>query len=342
MNDQTPLPELSEKKITEIEDAVFAEISEPTASARPRPDVARARRRRLLTGLGVAAAFAAGILVAPPILNVVGGSGGSMSASDSVGVRAVSEAAPGMSVDGSAASDASPVREIIQTAQATLRVNDIEDAADAVAALAARHGGYVESTDLRSTPLDENLSARTAESSGYGWVSIRVPSTDLPAVIEELGAHGAVVASSVSQQDVTSTAIDLRARVETTRTSVERLTELMSNTATVGELIEAESALAERQAQLESYEQQLAALDDQVAMSTLQVELTRTASAAPADPAGFGDGLLAGWNGLIVSLNALVIAFGFLLPWLAVAGVVVLLIWTIRHRRNRRDIVNNP
>lgn len=38
-----------------------------------------------------------------------------------------------------------------------------------------------------------------------------------------------------------------------------------------------------------------------------------------------------------MSLNALVIAVGFLLPWLAVAGVAVLIVWLIRRaRRNRR------
>ncbi|MGP6171256.1 DUF4349 domain-containing protein [Microbacterium sp. A196] len=344
MNDHTPmtdLPELSEERIAKIEDAVFAEISEHGASARTRPASARTRRRRWLTGLGVAAAFAAGILIAPPILDVVGNSGGSMSAGDSARVTAVTEAAPDMSTADSAAMDVSPAREIIRTAQATLRVKNIEDASDAIAAIAEEHGGYVESTELRAAQMVDGAVADAPEAEGYGWISIRVPSADLTVIIDELGSTGTVLASSVSQQDVTSAAIDLRARVETTRASVQRLTELMANTASVGELIEAESALAERQAQLESYEQQLAALDDQVAMSTLQVELTRSTGATAADPAGFGDGLLAGWNGLIVSLNALVIAFGFLLPWLAVAGVVVLIIWVIRRRRPHRDIVDH-
>ena len=122
-----------------------------------------------------------------------------------------------------------------------------------------------------------------------------------------------------------------------TKASVQRLTELMSQSGTVSELIEAEIALTDRQAQLESYEQQLAALEDQVAMSSLQVQLTKTVAPTKADPAGFGDGLLAGWNGLVVSLNALVIAVGFILPWVALAALVLLAVWLIRRaRRNRR------
>jgi len=162
-------------------------------------------------------------------------------------------------------------------------------------------------------------------------------------VIAALGDTGEVLSSSTSKQDVTSTAIDLRARVDSTRASVERLTQLMAQSGSVSELIEAEVALTDRQAQLESYEQQLAALDDQVVMSSLQVQLTKATAPSTADPAGFGDGLLAGWNGLVVSLNALVIAVGFLLPWLAVAAVVVLVVWLIRlSRRTRRKHSEAP
>jgi hypothetical protein len=157
-------------------------------------------------------------------------------------------------------------------------------------------------------------------------------------VIDALDDSGDVLSSSISKQDVTSTAVDLRARVDATRASVQRLTELMSQSGSVSELIEAEVALTDRQAQLESYEQQLDMLEDQVAMSTLQVQLTRPAPQASADPAGFGDGLRAGWNGLIVSLNALVVALGFVLPWLAIAAAVLLVVWIIRRARRPRGV----
>ncbi|MBQ3359173.1 MAG: DUF4349 domain-containing protein, partial [Microbacterium sp.] len=314
-------------------------------------------RRRWLTGVGVAAAFAVGVLVTPPILGVVG-SGGASSTADGFSSPAVDAPVPGVAMpeqgvsgDRSASLDSAAEssslasgevdtadREIIANANATLEVEDIADAADAISALAEEHGGYVESTEVGKALAVDGTSEPAPADSGYGWISIRVPSADLAAVIAELDESGEVLSSSISRQDVTDVAVDLRARVDATKASVQRLTELMAQTGSVSELIEAEVALTDRQAQLESYEQQLAALDDQVAMSSLQVQLTRTATTTTADPAGFGDGLWAGWNGLIVSLNALVIAVGFLLPWAAIAGVVVLAIWLIRRaRRMRRD-----
>lgn len=367
MNDQTApddLPALSDETIARIEESVFAEIASERAPARPAEVKARARRRRWLTGGGIAAAFVVGVLVTPPILGSVTGSsmstadgwsmsggsvaesGGSVAESDDAG--RITGVTPQSLPDGAMSSDMSGAilpgtevadgdREIIANAQATVQVKSIPEAAAAIAALAEEHGGYVENTEIGKSVSMDGTSEPAPADSAYGWIGIRVPSADLPAVIAALADTGDVLSSSTSKQDVTSISIDLQARVDSAKASVERLTELMSQSASVSELIEAEVALTDRQAQLESYEQQLESLQDQVAMSSLQVQLTREVSPTTADPAGFGDGLLSGWNGLVVSLNALVIAVGFLLPWLAVAGVIVLIVWLIRRaRRNRR------
>lgn len=372
MNDQTTgsdlpenaddLPELSDETIARIEDAVFAEIAAVPAPARRAAAKARDRRRGWLTAGGIAAAFVVGVLVTPPILGAVGGASSITADGVSTSDGSVADSAPSVpdepltgltaesapdavrssDVNGAAlpgAADAGSGREIIATAQATVQVQNIPEAAAAIAALAEKHGGYVESTEIgKSVAVDGSSEpAPMPADSAYGWISIRVPSSDLPKVIAALDDTGEVLSSSTSKQDVTSVAIDLQARVDSAKASVERLTQLMSQSGSVSELIEAEVALTDRQAQLESYEQQLAALDDQVAMSSLQVQLTKATAPTTADPAGFGDGLMAGWNGLVVSLNALVIALGFILPWLAIAGAVVLIVWLIRRaRRSRR------
>ncbi len=351
MNDmiepEATLPSLTDESIERMETRVFSRIAAEGRRQRPGVERGRTRRRRWFTGAGIAAAFVVGVLVTPPILGLAG-SGTSSTTADgwSVGTQGggSTDMAPESSRDTSAvAGDIAPsavdegtAREIIATARATVRVKDIAAAADTIAALAEEHDGFVESTDIGKSTAVADSSTPVPAGDGYGWISIRVPSADLAVVMDALDESGEVLSSSISKQDVTSTAIDLRARVDATRASVQRLTELMSQSGSVSELIEAEVALTDRQAQLESYEQQLTALEDQVAMSTLQVELTRSAAPTEADPAGFGDGLLAGWNGLVVSLNALVIALGFLLPWLIPAAVVALLIWLIRRSRRRR------
>lgn len=343
------LPPLSDESIARIENAVFDEIGEDSAS---RAVSARHRephrvRRRWVTGLGIAAAFVVGAVVMPPLMTAVSSgptgadtsAGGASSAFDNGPLPAIGQ--PETMTDagkavGAAGDDAAAGRDIITTAQMTLRVSDVPKAAAALTDLAAEQGGYVESTDIGLVPGAPVDSTREpTPDRGEGWISIRIPAATLTAAMKAAGAEGEVLGSSISRQDVTSTAVDLRARVDASRASVQRLTELMSKSGSVADLIAAESALSERQAQLENYEQQLKGIDEQVAMSSIRIQLTERTSATGADPAGFGDGLLAGWNGLIVSLNAVVVAVGFLLPWLVPIAVVLLVVWLFRRRRRR-------
>ena len=215
-------------------------------------------------------------------------------------------------------------------------MNDVRAAADALGKLAEKHGGFVESQQIGGSPYPSPTGGIVPPSQGAGWVTLRVPAADLTAVMDALRTQGTVLSTSIGKNDVTAATTDLRAQVASLTTSVERLTQLMSQAASVADLLTAESALTDRQAQLQSAQQQLNDLESQVAMSSVQVTLVHEAPPA-ADPAGFGDGLAAGWHGLIVSLNALVIAIGFLLPWLAVALVILLIVWAaIRMRRARR------
>lgn len=373
MSDKSGLPPLSDESIAGMERAVFDRIAREPRGDASAPSARRSRRRGWVTALGVAAAFAAGALVAPPLLSGIGSgmAGGVADGSAAVSEEgdAVGGIAPNAAVD-SAAGDASgadadsaggmvaprdergtkgadaPIagiedtREIITTAEMSLRVSDAEAAAEGIAALAAEHGGFVESASLGLDPTagasEHSSFPERPREPGTGWISIRVPAAELDAVMAAVGDDGEVLRSSISRDDVTATAVDLQARIDSARTSVERLTELMSKSGSVGDLIAAESALNERQAQLESYEQQLKHLDEQVALSTLSIQLSERTTATEADPAGFGDGLLAGWNGLVASVNGLVVAFGFLLPWLGIAAVVLLVVWLIRRRRRTR------
>ena len=224
-----------------------------------------------------------------------------------------------------------PVRRRAGSLQHVDLVDDIAGATEKLTKLAAAYDGYVE--HLRSANASDDASEATS-----GWVTLRIPADRLDGARSDLAGIGDLSRMEVSERDVTSQAIDLEARIDSLQASVDRLTDLMDNAGSVGDLIEAETALSERQSQLESYQRELDHLDDQVSMSTLDIELKRDGAAASTDPAGFGDGLLTGWNGLIVFLNGLVVAFGFLLPWIGVLGVAGLIVWFIvRLIRRRRS-----
>ncbi len=339
------------------------------AASHPAPHLAprRARRRRWALAGSVAAAFVLGIAIVPVaqglMLSTTAGSGAMIDAAPypasrefSAGDMAVPEMMAVPMDDFSGAGNAPLLTaegalgsmgvEVITHASASLRVEDVRAAADALSALAVANGGAVESLQLGSlgSPVPYTVTDATAQTAviDYGWLSIRVPSDRVDETLAALGDTGEVLSTSINASDVTSVAIDLRARISSLQASVERLTDLMAQSGSVGDLIQAESALSERQAQLESYQQQLADLESRVAMSSIHIDLSRTPDPTTAEPGGFWDGLAAGWAGMLVSLNAVVIALGFALPWLVLAGVVVLVVRLIVRRRRRSNPDTEP
>lgn len=357
MNTTSPadLAPLSDEAIDRMESAIFEQITAPTKkkSVRDAHDANRhGRRRGWVTGLGVAAAFVIGAVVSPVLIqnnSFDAASSGSFADSPSFFMTRNDMASEQAAADGAGALSDAPMntgeaaRDIIASGSTSLRVGSVKSAADQVTALVLERGGYVESLEIgggERYPVDDSTTTASPSraESDYGWISVRVPSDALTETMNELSQIGTVLSSSVNKTDVTSTTVDLRARAEALRASVARLTDLMTQAGSVGDLIQAESALSERQAELESIEQQLTMFEDQVSMSSLSVQLTRTQAVTQADPAGFSDGLRTGWSGLIATMNALVIALGFLIPWLVVLGVAGLVAWLLvrRVRRGRR------
>ncbi|HKP08658.1 MAG TPA: DUF4349 domain-containing protein, partial [Microbacterium sp.] len=367
---------LSARRIDDIEDALFADI----ARERGRQTTRRTRRGRLwIAGGAAAAVIAVAAVIAPSVGSIVSGTGGASEesavapvapadsgadspAADSPGADTRESApltvAPGAEGDTAAGAQA-PDREIITTASATITAEEVDAATRAIANSAVAHGGYVESMSVGGdgtvypvSPAEGGVGFDTMPypypyPTDGAWITVRVPADALQSVVDELDDVGEVTATNLSRQDVTEQTADLEARIDAAQASVDRLTELMAQAQSVADLIAAEAALSERQATLESYQQQVEMLDDQVAMSTLSVTVVPEVEPVTADPAGFGDGLAAGWNGLVATLNGIVVAIGFLLPWLAVAAVAALIVWGIlrvvrSRRRGRTDAATPP
>lgn len=349
LQDRT-LPELADRRIDEIEDALFADIARDRIARRAR------RGRVWMGGAAAAAVVVVAAVIAPSVVSSIGaGSSGGTAFDAPVTTTDSGGGADGAFVDGTklaeesavdAAGDAAATdRDIITTASATVVVDDVSVAARTVGDAATARGGYVESMNVGTTdpqPMTEDGIAYDVYPYPYpgdgAWITVRVPADELTAMIDELGEVGEVTASSVNRQDVTEQTVDLEARIDATQASVDRLTELMGQASDLSDLIAAESALAERQALLESYQQQLESLEGMIELSTLSVSLTPRVEPVSADPAGFADGVTAGWNGLVATLNGIVIAIGFLIPWIAVLAVAGLIVWGVVrlvHRRRR-------
>jgi hypothetical protein len=267
-------------------------------------------------------------------------SGDSTSAADSSagkGGSALSGAAPQAAAGtGQVASDAAG-RQVVTTGTAQLTVDDPRKAASAVVALVEGEGGRV---DARK----EQTAAEGRDA--FAQLTVRIPSDDLTSTLTKLEDIGRVDQINLSAQDVTGTAEDLDARIRALKLSVARMEDLLSRATSNADLIAAENALTERQANLESLQSQRARLAEQVALSTLDITLTTPGNAPAPTTHGFLGGVAAGWDALVAVLSALVLVVGVLLPWLAFAGVIVLVVvaslrW-VRRRRAPAAVAAGP
>jgi hypothetical protein len=220
-------------------------------------------------------------------------------------------------------------RELITTGNATLAVDDPFEAAEQIAGLVEQAGGRIEARDERAATDDEPGSAS---------MTLRIPADRVSATLDALDELGEVRDRHVETVDVTGTAQDLDARIEALRTSTDRLRELMADADRTADLIEIEAELSTRQAELDSRVSERNRLSDEVAMSTLHVEIVAEGTpAAQAQPDGFLGGLSAGWSALVSTFNVVVLVLGAIIPWLALVGLVLLVVVGVRRQlaRNR-------
>ncbi|MGA6208679.1 DUF4349 domain-containing protein [Nocardia testacea] len=175
----------------------------------------------------------------------------------------------------------------------------------------------------RVAELDGRIDQRTenpgtADEDPHANLVVRIPATDTDAFIEGMGDLGEITQISTNRDDVTLQWQDLDARITALRASVDRLRDLMARAANTADLIAAEEALADRQAELDSLTGQRRYLDDQISLSTLTVDIQSTAEQTVAEgPTNFWDGVVDGWNSLFDWLKDAVVFIGRALPWLA-------------------------
>jgi uncharacterized coiled-coil protein SlyX len=219
-------------------------------------------------------------------------------------------------------------RSIIKTSSLTIRVKNVEKSIIEAQDLATQFEGRVDDSSQYKNPgSEDSLSAN---------LTIRVPSANLEKALEAFKGLGDVESSSISATDVTMQKVDLDARIAALNTSIERFKQLISSATNTSDLIAAETALAERQAELDSLTAQLKYLSEQVDMSVIYLALLPNDSFSAIKPIGFFAGIEKGFVALLNAAANLTSILGYFIPWIIAILVIVAIFKLIsRIRRNR-------
>ena len=204
-------------------------------------------------------------------------SGGGVAARDSAAAPAPAQADPGSVPIGGV------TRSLVRTAQLSV------DADDPVAATRRVRAAVVGAAGTVSQESSTDSGAQ---------LTIRVPADRLDQLIDSIAGLGHVTNRTSQVVDATEDVVDLGARVASQRASVDRVRALLSEARSIGDVVAIESELTRREADLDSLTGRLTALKDQVALSTLVVDVEKapiTKTDTP-QPNGFLAGLAAGWR----------------------------------------------
>ena len=216
--------------------------------------------------------------------------------------------------------------DIIRTGYLSLSVDSPSDTADEITGVVEAAGGRIASRS-DYTPVDYGQPS--------SYLEARIPYDVLDATVESIQELGDVQEVSLNSVDVSLQKIDLDARIDVLEAAIERLNELLAEAASTSDLIAVESALSERQAELDSLQSQREYLSDQTLFATLSISLITPANATPAEPDGFLDGIVRGWESILAFFAGTIVWAGILVPWVGLVAVVVVAIVVVRRLRRR-------
>jgi hypothetical protein len=194
-----------------------------------------------------------------------------------------------------------------------------------IVAIAHANGGFV-------------LTSQT-HGSTTGTLTIRIPASRFDAAIGQVGELGTVESSSVTGKDVTNQYIDYKAHLKNLIGRRTVLRGLMTRTTTIGESLTVERELEDVQLQIDQIQGELRFLNDQVAESTLTVdvrEVSAPAGESRTDGTIQNPSLSRAWDravqGFFGIIATIIVGLGYLLPLTVIAGAIFAIVTLVRRR----------
>jgi hypothetical protein len=251
------------------------------------------------------------------------GGGATASADMAFGTAAPAPASPQESVSRVPKAAA----RVVKTARLELSVrNDdlVTRATQEANHIAEAHGGFVSSTDA-------------AKGEGrHTSLTLRVPVDRYDAALSELRKLGKVASETLGGKDVTSTLVDLDARLRTLRAQEEALNALVAKARTVGETLEVAREAANVRMQIEQLAAQQAQLSDQADYATISVDIVGPNVALHQEPASeplLVHSLERAVGGTLAVFGGAIVLLGYLIPAGLLAAIGYLVWRVLRNRR---------
>lgn len=210
--------------------------------------------------------------------------------------------------------------KIVKTGRMGVRVSDLKATKSTVDTLVRKYGGYY---------ADQNFSNSDI------MLTIRVPSQNYEPLIAAIeSGNGTLQYKLINTHDVTEQYLDVQTRLENKREYLKRYRELLARANSIKDVLAIEQVIRPLEEEIESAEGRLRFLNNQVAYSTLDLNISTTAKR---EEDRFSDRVLnalsAGWS-LLLDMS---LVFLTIWPLLLLAAGVIVIIKMTRAKRRKKE-----
>jgi len=293
----------------------------------------------------------------PAEMSSDGGDGGRARAGDeaSSADRAAAEgeaadpATPGLATGGSRAPSA-PLnldgigRAVAVEAGVTIGTPDIRRAVDDTLDVVRRNNASVfdAQVDIGEVRDDGSID-------GSGRIVVKVPPVDLDPLIADLdGTAGTLIGRTQQSEDVTEQLVDLDIRIRVEEQTIAQFEALLAEATEFQDIVTIQSVITEHTIALERLLASQRNVEQRVELSTLTIDLVYRAPASVgedpviADDDGIADAFRSGWDAFVGVLFAVGLVLAVAAPFVALAVVLLGVVWLIARRRPRRAPAVRP
>lgn len=221
-----------------------------------------------------------------------------------------------------------PDRKMVYTSDLLLESKEYEQTRLKLDEILAQADGYAQRTE-ESTHTNDTR---------YLYCVYRIPSENYRTFLDQIADSGNLVHRDEQQNDVTSNYIDTQARLTALTSQRDRLLELQEKAEDLSALLEIETKLTQVQYELESWQQKLNDLSNQVEYCTVNLTLQEVTTYTPGETplwqkisSAFVDAV----KNFGAALSVLLLAIISFWPWLVVLGLAGGIAYWL-HKKHRK------
>ncbi|EOC99853.1 DUF4349 domain-containing protein [Caldisalinibacter kiritimatiensis] len=162
-----------------------------------------------------------------------------------------------------------PVQKIIKQAYLNIEVEDYDNKFNSIVNFVKQNEGYIENANTTYKPVKDSNKNKLKQ----GYLKVRIPESNFVKTIEYIKKLGEVTNEQESTRNISKQYYDKENELKNLRIQEERLREILKKAKNVDEILRVENELRRIRTEIDSHTNLLNTWDDQVNMSTININL---------------------------------------------------------------------